>query len=93
MVEIREMRIEDYDQVMDLWLHTPEFGSYPRAYTPERLAKYLDRNPGLSTVAIAGHRNGLAMGGHLSWEEPRGLSPEEEQRAKDRGRWLASVVE
>lgn len=65
MIEIRAMTIDDYDQVMDLWLRTPEFGAYPRAYTTDRLAAYLARNPGLSTVAIAdGRVIGTVLCGH-----------------------------
>ena len=65
MIEIRGMIVDDYDQAMDPWLRTPKFGAYPRAYTTDRLAAYLARNPGLSTVAIAdGRVIGTVLCGH-----------------------------
>lgn len=52
---LRPMSIDDYDQVYALWQATEGVGLDP---SDERdpLAKYLDRNPGLSTVAVAGDR-------------------------------------
>ena len=34
----------------------------------------------------------IALGGRLSWEPARGLSPEEDQKARDLGKWLASTA-
>jgi ribosomal protein S18 acetylase RimI-like enzyme len=50
-VVIDEMTIEDYDGALRLWLETERLGVSPDFDTRERIAGYLRRNPGLSTVA------------------------------------------
>lgn len=50
---IREMEISDYDQVIALWSET-EAMLLRDADSKENIAKYLERNPGLSFVALDG---------------------------------------
>ncbi|RKF22313.1 GNAT family N-acetyltransferase [Alginatibacterium sediminis] len=51
MITIREMAIEDYAEVMLLWSEA-EGLSLKDADSPENIAHYLKRNPGLSFVAL-----------------------------------------
>ena len=48
---IREMEISDYPQVIKLWSATDEM-LLRDADSQENIGKYLDRNPGLSFVAV-----------------------------------------
>lgn len=48
---VREMEISDYDQVIALWSET-EAMLLRDADSKENIAKYLERNPGLSFVAL-----------------------------------------
>ncbi|MCG9544062.1 GNAT family N-acetyltransferase [Vibrio sp. Isolate33] len=50
MVKIREMLIEDYESVINLWCQT-EGMSIRDADSKESIASYLERNAGLSFVA------------------------------------------
>ncbi|MEZ8720970.1 GNAT family N-acetyltransferase [Vibrio pomeroyi] len=50
MVKIREMHIEDYESVINLWCQT-EGMSIRDADSKESIASYLERNAGLSFVA------------------------------------------
>lgn len=50
---IREMEISDYSQVIKLWSET-ESMLLRDADSKENIGKYLERNPSLSFVAIAG---------------------------------------
>ncbi|ELE6573021.1 GNAT family N-acetyltransferase [Vibrio parahaemolyticus] len=54
MVEIREMNIADYDDVIKLWGQT-EGMSLRDADTKESINNYLIRNPNLSFVAVSGN--------------------------------------
>ena len=63
MVEVRAMTMDDYDQVIDLWRRTPDFR--PGSFPPDVVARYLTRNPDLSTVAVADrHVIGTILCGH-----------------------------
>lgn len=53
-VTVEEMTINDYDEVLRLWLETEKLGVSQEFDTRERIAAYLDRNPGLSKVARDG---------------------------------------
>lgn len=52
MIEIRIMTIEDYDGVYDLWINTPGMGLNTTDDSREGIARYLQRNPTTSFVAV-----------------------------------------
>ena len=63
-VVIREMAAQDYDEVLTLW-QTSEGVGLSDADSEESIARYLDRNPGLSFVARDGERLvGAVLCGH-----------------------------
>lgn len=63
---IRPMTIEDYDSVLALWKATEGLGLSPADERPA-IARYLQRNPGMSFVACdAGRIIGAALCGHDS---------------------------
>ena len=63
-LSFREMTPDDYPAMIDLMRRTPGV-SVRDADTPEGLARFLERNPGLSFVAEQGGRLvGCLMGGH-----------------------------
>jgi N-acetylglutamate synthase len=63
-MNIREMTIEDYDAVIGLLNRTPGV-RLRKADSREAIARYLERNPGLSFVAMTGGElAGCVMGGH-----------------------------
>ncbi len=63
-ISIRTMTMDDYDQVMALWLVTEGMGMRP-ADERQHMARYLQRNPNLSFVAQDGeHVVGAVLGGH-----------------------------
>ena len=65
MVNIRPMRIEDYDSIYDLWLHTPGMGLNTTDDSREGIEKYLWRNPFSCFVAEDGERRiGAILSGH-----------------------------
>jgi ribosomal protein S18 acetylase RimI-like enzyme len=62
--EIREMTIDDYDQVIALWRES-EGITLSSVDTRESIARFLKRNPGFSLVAFAGDELvGAALCGH-----------------------------
>ncbi|MDA8095473.1 MAG: GNAT family N-acetyltransferase [Betaproteobacteria bacterium] len=64
MVPLRPMRLSDYDRVMRLLRDTPGV-CLREADSRAAIARYLDRNPGLSLVAeIAGEIVGCVLAGH-----------------------------
>ena len=61
---IREMTIRDYDQVVGLWQSSEGVG-LSDADSREGVARFLERNPGLSFVARDGqHLVGVVLCGH-----------------------------
>lgn len=63
-IVIREMTIADYDEVYAMWLVT---SSRALSFSDEReaIATFLERNSGISTVALLdGEIVGAALGGH-----------------------------
>lgn len=64
-ITIRVMTIEDHDAVIALWRRTPGV-SVRDADSRESIARYLDRNPDLSFVALdaAGSVRACLMSGH-----------------------------
>lgn len=63
-MNIRPMTIEDHEQVMALMRGEPGI-SVRAADSPEAVARYLDRNPGFSFVAVSeGSIVGCVFGGH-----------------------------
>jgi putative acetyltransferase len=61
---IRAFSLDDYDEVIHLWENTEGVG-LSAADSAERIAIYLQRNPGLSFVARAGGRLiGAVLCGH-----------------------------
>ncbi len=65
MVKIRAMTINDYEQVYDLWIHTPGMGLNDLDDSREGIEKYLRRNPDTCFVAECGARLlGVILAGH-----------------------------
>jgi ribosomal protein S18 acetylase RimI-like enzyme len=64
---IRPMRIEDYDEVVALWTKTAGI-CLRAADSREAIGRYLERNPGLSFVAVS---NGKVIGAVLSGHDGR----------------------
>ena len=63
-IVIREMAAQDYDQVLAIWRASEGVG-LSDADSEESIARYLDRNPGLSFVARDGeHFVGAILCGH-----------------------------
>ena len=62
---IREMTIEDYEEVKELWLSIKGFAIRSIDDSFEGVEKFLERNPGLSVVAIEDDRIvGAILCGH-----------------------------
>ncbi|MCC4238461.1 GNAT family N-acetyltransferase [Vibrio anguillarum] len=55
MITIREMDISDYDSVIDLWCQTESL-SLRDADFKQSIESYLNRNSGLSFVALSGNK-------------------------------------
>ncbi|HET6455166.1 MAG TPA: GNAT family N-acetyltransferase [Armatimonadota bacterium] len=63
-MKIAEMKIDDYDEVHALWGRCEGVGLDPDD-TRENIARYLDRNPGLSFIARNGEKLvGAVLCGH-----------------------------
>ena len=63
-IRITPMTMDDYEEAMTLWQATEGMGLRP-ADAPEHIARYLERNPGLSFVARDGNRLvGTVLCGH-----------------------------
>jgi len=63
-VEIRPMEVGDYPAVLNLWQATEGVG-LSSADSPEAIAQFLGRNPGLSAVAVEGPKLvGAVLCGH-----------------------------
>lgn len=63
-MEIRSMKIEDYDEVFAMWLITSK-RALSSADSKENIEKYLNRNEGLSQVAVCdGKIVGTVLSGH-----------------------------
>lgn len=61
---IREMTINKYDQMIELWKRTPGIG-LSDADTRKNIAQFLERNPGQSFVCESDHRIiGTVLCGH-----------------------------
>lgn len=67
-MEIRVMTIEDYDQIYDLWIHTPGMGLNTTDDSREGIEKYLRRNP---TTCFVAEDNGNIVGGILAGHDGR----------------------
>jgi len=64
-VEIRVMTKDDYDEAAALWKATPHMGLGSGDDSREGVARYLERNPGTSFVAVEdGRVIGTILGGH-----------------------------
>ncbi len=62
---IRIMKIEDYEKVYELWIHTPGMGLNTTDDSKEGIAKYLLRNPNTCFVAEENRELvGVIMSGH-----------------------------
>ncbi len=63
-IELREMTIEDYKDVYDLWKNCEGIG-LSDADSKEGITRFLERNPGLSFIALDGEEViGAALCGH-----------------------------
>ena len=64
-MEIREMRASDYDAVRSLWMTIKGFAIRSMDDSREGVDKFIERNPGFSTVAIEdGQIVGAILCGH-----------------------------
>ncbi len=64
-MEIREMRISDYEDVTSLWYTIKGFAMRSIDDSEEGVRRFLERNPGLSTIAYEdGHVVGAILCGH-----------------------------
>lgn len=64
-MKIRNMTIEDYDAVYDLWIHTPGMGLNTADDSREGIEAYLRRNPATCFVAEEeGRLLGVILSGH-----------------------------
>jgi len=93
-MQIREMTIEDYDEVFSLWRSVEGMGLHGICDSEEGVGKYLRRNPGLSFVARDGNRLiGAVLCGH---DGRRGylhhLAVDREYRRKGIGTALVAKV-
>lgn len=62
---IRQMELSDYEQMYDLWMHTPGMGLNNLDDSAEGIEKYLKRNPTTCFVAEQeGKIVGAIMAGH-----------------------------
>jgi len=68
-MNIRKMKITDYDNVYQLWLDTPGMGLNNLDDSRERITKYLSRNP--TTCFVAENENGRLIGVILSGHDGR----------------------
>jgi ribosomal protein S18 acetylase RimI-like enzyme len=89
MAEIREFRMADYPEAFALWGRTEGVG-LSQADEPQNVARFLDRNPGLSFVAEA---EGRIVGAVLCGSDGRRgflyhLAVESEHRRSGIGRRL-----
>ena len=62
------MQLSDYDEVADLWQSIKGFALRSIDDSRDGVKKFLERNPGLSTVAI---ENGMAVGAILCGHDGR----------------------
>jgi ribosomal protein S18 acetylase RimI-like enzyme len=90
---IREMSIEDYEEVYKIWVRIPGVG-ITDADSKERISLYLDRNPNLSFVCqVEGKIVGTILCGH---DGKRGYIQHTcvlpEWRGKNIGRYLVEEV-
>jgi len=87
MIEIREMRIEDYEEVYLLWQRSDGIEVCTRGSdSMENIARYLERNPGCSYVAFdGGILVGIALAGH---DGKRGLIHHTAVEVKYRGQGI-----
>lgn len=67
-MNIRLLNIDDYDEIMDLWLNTPGMGLNPVDDSREGIEKYLRRNPASCFAAV---ENGKIVGVILSGHDGR----------------------
>lgn len=91
---IRLMLKSDYDQVYDLWIHTPGMGLNETDDSREGIEKYLTRNPNTCFVAVEeDHVVGVILSGH---DGRRGFihhtSVKPEFRGKGIGKALAEAA-
>ncbi len=88
-IELRELTINDYDEVINVWKKSDGVG-LSDADSKEGIKRFLKRNPGLSYVAVDGGKIiGAALCGH---DGRRGyihhLAVEQERRRQGLGRSL-----
>jgi putative acetyltransferase len=90
-IELRELTINDYDEVINVWKRSDGVG-LSDADSKEGIKRFLKRNPGLSYVAVDGGKIiGAALCGH---DGRRGyihhLAVEQERRRQGLGRSLVA---
>ena len=66
---VREMTIEDYDGLRALWMTIRGFGIRSLDDSREGVARFLQRNPGISAAALA--EDGSVVGGILCGHDGR----------------------
>ena len=64
-MEIRKMTIQDYEKVYELWMSCKNMGFNDIDDSKEGIARFLERNPNTSFVAIENEKLiGIILGGH-----------------------------
>ncbi len=67
-IHIRPMTMEDYEEVFDMWQSISGFGIRTVDDSKEGIARFIQRNPGLSVVAV---HEGRIIGGILCGHDGR----------------------
>ena len=65
---IRAMKLEDYDMVYDLWMKIKGFSMRKLDDSQEGVERFIQRNPGLSVVAV---EDGIVVGAILCGHDGR----------------------
>jgi len=89
-MEIRNMTIEDYENIYQLWMDTPGMGLNTTDDSREGIDRYLKRNPTTSFVAIQeGEVIGVIMAGH---DGRRGFIHHTAVKTSERHKGLGSTL-
>ena len=89
-ITIRPMVIGDYEQVHGLWMKTPGMGLNNIDDSRDGIAKYLERNPGVSYVAADGDEIvGVILCGH---DGRRGVIHHTAVKAELQGRGIGKAL-
>lgn len=89
-MQIRKMRIEDYENVRRLWLSTPGMGLNDVDDSEAGIGRFLMRNPNTCFIAVNGDEvAGVILSGH---DGRRGYVYHTAVAAKERNRGIGSTL-